>query len=551
MIRVLLADDDFLLKDMLLNTIPWKELDMEVIGFAENGQQALNLCLAEEPELLITDIRMPLMNGLEVALYLREHQLKTNVVLISGISDFEYARTALDVQALGYLLKPIRLNEIIATLKKVRESIELESNKELFLKNLTSRLEEHLPLARASFLRSLLRGKLESAETLAESLTYFHLPFRPDETVVVAVGSVDQYSSILSGYKVSEFQMIHFAISDIMTQCMQNYQAGIFIDMQENEFVLLFNRRFGSMNKITALLGDISELVRKLDRLTVSFGIGMPVFGIHAASSSYYEARKALDYRFYAGNQSIIPVDDIITPMTPTSEDLSLQLQNYRKTLFQKIKLGDILSVTSVLQSCHQLLTAESLSKEYVRGLFFELVIRAYQEFCETETDFSEIKTQFNQTSLSILQAETIQDIYLLTRDFLLAIAAHFSEKYTNRHLAIVEQIRNYIYEHRIENITLSDIAQAVYLSPSYVSAIFKKESGQTIHDYMLSLKMQEAKKLLSDTRMKIHEISEYLGYETPHYFSYSFKRYTGQTPYQYRTAANAVAGEIKADIRN
>lgn len=541
MIRVLLADDDYLLKDMLLNSIPWKELDMEVIDFVENGKQALDLCLSQKPALLITDIRMPIMNGLEVALYLREHQIKTHVVLISGISDFEYARTALDVQASGYLLKPIRVGEIIATLKKVRESIELESNREAFLNSLTTRLQDNIPLARASFLRSLLRGKPETAEKLEEKLEYFQLPFRPGESVVVVVGSVDHYASLSANYNVKDFQMIHFAIGDIISQSLQNYQAGIFIDMQENEFVLLFNRRYSSINKITPILEDIAELIKKLDHITISFGIGMPVSGIYAVSSSYYEARKALDYRFYIGNQSIIPVDDIITPTALTSEDLSQQLQTFRKLLFKKIKLGDTDSVTLTLEKYYQLLSAESLSKEYIRGLFFELIIRSYQEFCETENDQPTITTKFNQISLSVLNSETIHEIYRNTKIFLLAITEHLSEKYTNRQLALVNQIKDFIYQHRIENITLSDIAQAVYLSPSYISAIFKKEAGQTIHDYMLSLKMQEAKKLLSETHMKILEISEYLGYETPHYFSYSFKRYTGQTPGQYRQEISKV----------
>ncbi len=539
MIKVLLADDDYIVKDVLLSMIPWKELDMEVIGFVENGQQALDLCLLHKPELLVTDIRMPLLNGLEVALYLREYGLKTKVILISGIQDFDYARTALDVQASGYLLKPIRMKEVIATLKKVIETIELETNRAAYLDKIQTRLNENLPLARATFLYNLLHGTFDAGDKLSEKLEYFLLPFHPEETVVAAVGVIDNYGTIAGSRTESEMQMLNFTVRDIMEQSINNYQAGVSITTQDNEFVLIFHKEYCNIDKITELLEGIFVLAKELDNLSLSFGIGLPVDGIHSVSSSYYGALKALDYKFYVGSQSIIQIDDITAPgnfRSIMNEDSSLRLQTLQKELLRRIKLGDTAGVGCLMDEYYLVLTQpEAFSKEYIRGQFFELIIHAYRESCETESELPEISSRYNIATRAVLKAETVSDIRMHTQKMLSSIAQHFSNKYTNRHLMLTEQIKSYIEQHLSENITLNDIAQAVYMSANYICAVFKKECGQTIHEYMQELKMLEAKKLLGDTKMKVFEISESLGYETPHYFSYAFKRYTGKTPYQFR----------------
>ena len=543
MIRVLLADDDYLVKDVLQSMIPWEELGMEMIGFAEDGKQTLELCLEQKPDLLITDIRMPLLSGLEVALCLREQNQKTRVVLISGIQDFDYARTALDVQADGYLLKPIRLKEIIATLKKVRESIELESNRAAFLDKIETRLRENLPLARATFLHNLLHGTLDQEEALQEKLEYFELPFQSEETVVAAIGVLDNYGELLSSRSESQVQMVNFAVRDIMERTMDNYQAGLSFATRDNEFVLLFHREYCIPDKMAGILEAIAGLIGELDCLSISFGIGLPASGVRLACNSYNEARRALEHKFFVGNQAIIQIDDITVPTTHRTvlnEDESFRLQTLARQLLQYVKSGDTALIAGTLNDYLLILTGPgSLSREYIRGQFFELVIHAYREFCETEQELPDMAARYSAATQAILKAETVAEIRRFTQDILLAIAKHFARKYQNRHLLLVEQIKTYIQEHRTENITLNDISSAVYMSTNYICGVFKKECGQTIHDYLLDVKMQEGKRMLRETTMKVFEISDALGYETAHYFSYSFKRYTGKTPYQYRKEAS------------
>lgn len=539
MIRVLLADDDYLVKDVLQSMIPWEELDMEMVGFAGDGQQTLELCLELKPDLLITDIKMPLLSGLEVAICLRERNIKTRIVLISGIQDFDYARTALDVQADGYLLKPIRIKEIIAALKKVQESIELESNRTAFLCKIQERLRHDLPLARASFLNHLVHGTLDQEGTLLEKLEYFELPFHSEETVTAAVGSLDNYTTVTASRTQSQIQMVNFSIRDIMERTMQNYQSGVSFTTRDNEFVLLFHKEYCIPDRMAGILEGITGLIRELYDLSISFGIGLPAAGIRSVCNSFYEARKALDHKFFAGGQAMIQIDDITPPAPRRSvlkEDDSFRLRTLSRELLRAVRSGSTTLVHTALEDYICILAdPHGLSREYIRGQFFELIIHAYREFCETESELPQMFNHYTTVSQAILKAETVAEIQSLTRHMLLSLAEYFARKHKNRHLLLVEQIKTYIHEHRMENITLNDIASSVYMSANYICGIFKKECGQTIHDYLLKTKMTEARRMLRETTLKVFEISEALGYETSHYFSYCFKRYTGKTPYQYR----------------
>lgn len=540
MLRVLLADDDLLVKEVLQEAIPWEELGMEVVGLAEDGQEALDLCLSLRPDILLTDIKMPFYNGLEVAIHLMEQKLPTKVILISGVQDFDYARTALDVQAAGYILKPIQMKEVIATLRKVRDSIEVEQNREQVLYRIQEKLNENLPLAQNRFLCNLILGAIEPEEDIPEKLEYFGLPPALFGDLTVAVAELDDYSCVIRRRTEGEIQLLNFSMKDIVEQTMDNYQAGICVSTKDNELVLLFNREYSNNEKMLMVFESVSELIKELYDTTVSFGVGLRVSDIRSANSSYRGARKAMDYKFYAGNQSVIHINDLSSTSgveITAGENENKKLADARSHIIRNMRLGDEDEVLAELKTYDALLFDVShLSQEYLRGQFLELVIQAYRELCETEGEVKELFSEYSSTMQEILLAETAADIKKQTRNFLKAITAYFSTKHNTRHQVLVEQIKSYVEESYMESISLTDVANTVYMSPNYISAVFKRETGQTINEYIIEKKIEAAKELLINTKMKVLEIAERLGYETPHYFSYSFKRYTGKTPQQYRT---------------
>ncbi len=540
MITVLLADDDFLVRETLYEIVPWKELGMEVIAQAENGKQALNMCIELKPDILFTDIKMPFLNGLEVAISLQELDIKTKIVLISGIQDFNYAKTALSINAAGYILKPIQIKEIIEVLKKIRNSIDMEQNREEVYYRLKVQLEENMYLMRDKFLNNLVMDIISDQNLISEKLEYFQIPLKVNESIIIAVAEIDDYVKRVADKAESYKQFLNFSVKNIIEETLVNHQAGVCVYTNDNQFVIIFNRKFSSEEKMTVIFDEMQELLSDFNKITLSIGVGNQVSGMEALADSYNNALSALNYKFYTGKNSIIHIGDISnTQKLYQMSDFNVysNLNLMQKELLSQIKLGDTEKLSNTVEKYFAFLTEVKLfTEEYIRGVCIELIINVYQEIFKTETDVQEIFPHYLNSVQTVLKSETVFDMKQTVYQMLEHICKYFKSKYHLKHGNLVSQIKELAEKRYMENITLSDIANEVYMSPNYICSVFKKETGITINEYLIKVKMDAAKNMLKDTRMKILEIAEKLGYENPHYFSYSFKKYTGQTPQQYRT---------------
>ncbi|MDF2987830.1 MAG: hypothetical protein K0R50_3340 [Eubacterium sp.] len=539
MITVLLADDDFLVRETLFEIVPWRELGMEVIGQAENGKQALNMCIELKPDILFTDIKMPFLNGLEVAISLQELDIKTKIVLISGIQDFTYAKTALSINAAGYILKPIQIKEIIEVLKKIRNSIDMEQNREEVYYRLKLQLEENMYLMKDRFLNNLVLGIINDQNLIAEKLEFFQLPLNVNENLLIAVAEIDDYNKRVKDKAESYKQFLNFSVKNIIEEALVNHQAGVSVYTNDNQFVIIFNRKFLSEEKLALIFDEIQELLLDFNNITLSIGVGNAVSSMDALGDSYNNALNALNYKFYTGKNSIIHIGDISnTRILSQMSDFNVytNLNLMQKEILSQIKLGDTEKLLDTVEKYFSFLTEVKLfTEEYIRGVCIELIINVYQETFKTETEVQDIFPHYLNSVQTVLKSETVFEMKQTVNQMLEHVCRYYKSKYYLKHGILVSQIKVLAEKRYMENITLSDIANEVYMSPNYICSVFKKETGITINEYLIKVKMDAAKNMLKDTKMKILEIAEKLGYENPHYFSYSFKKYTGQTPQQYR----------------
>lgn len=538
MLTVVLADDDCLVTEILNDTIPWHDIGMQVVGIADHGRKALDLCLELRPDILVTDIQMPFCNGLEVAMELMEHDIPTKIVLISGVQDFNYARMALNVKAAGYILKPIQLKEVTSVLKKVRDTIEMEFQREQVVQRLTLQLSENMSLMRDKFLTNLVLDGMESNDELQDRLVYFNLPFDIARDITVAVAKIDEYEHRIRREGVERVQFFNFSIKNIIEQTLNNFQAGICFSTKDNEFVLIFGEEYGYEDKMTLIFEGIEQLLSDFEGISLSIGVGNCV-SVKTANLSYRCACNAVSYKFYTGNNSIIHINDIIDSNTiDKMSDLNhnARLNELQRLLLVEIKLGESPKVMKLFEEYYSMLSrVNQFSQEYIRGRFLELVIDAHREICETEDEVEEVNVNYMISLQSIMRRESISEIKPYASKMLICIADYYSAKYNKKHNNLVERIKRYVNQNFKENISLTEIAGEVFMSPTYICAVFKRETGQTINEYVIEMKMNDAKKLLASTKMKIMDISEDLGYENSQYFSYSFKKYLGETPQQYR----------------
>jgi two-component system response regulator YesN len=539
MLKVVLADDDFIVREILKDSINWTELGMTVSAAAADGQEALDYCLEIKPDILLADIRMPNLSGLDVTICLREHGLDTRVIFVSGIHDFDYARTAVNIHAAGYILKPIRLEEVTAALKKVHDEIEMEFNREQVLRRMKENLDENIPLTRDLFLHNLTLDILENDEDLDEKLEYLDLPFCSNAEVVAAEGEIDNYRELIRDKSERDIHLFNFTIKGFIDRVLKNYRAGGCFTLRDGVYFILFNDKYTDNYKISLVFDNIISMLSEFGGLTMSAGIGNCVNSLRLAHLSYKEADSALKSKFFTGPGSLIHFDDIAAAGAVAGEIReNTRLLKLRKMLLEQLCHGEERRLREILDEYYPSTGASGLlSREYIRGQFLELIIASYQEFCKTEGEVPEIFDGYVEAMRTILQAETVLAIENRTTAMLLKISRYFNVKYHQRTGAAVARIKNYIIKMRDHNISLADIANEAYMSPSYMCAVFKRETGQTLNEFIIEDKMNFAKDLLINTRMKIFEVAQRLGYEAPHYFSYSFKHYTGQTPQQFRSA--------------
>jgi two-component system response regulator YesN len=539
MTSVIIADDDLLVREILKKSIPWKSLGLSLLAAAENGQEALDMCQEKSPDILLADIRMPGLNGLEVAFRLLEKSVRTRVIFISGIQDFNYARSALNVQAAGYILKPIQLNEVIAALKRVRDAIEIESSREMVLRRMREKLVENIPLARDVFLRNLSLHAQRKDADLGEQLEYFNLPFKHEEEAAAAVLEIDDYHELIRDKSEDEIQLLNFTIKRFIDQVLENYQAGSGCIPRDGEYVIILNGRYSEEHKLSLIIENILELVRGYGGLSVSIGVGSRVQRLDAVHISCHEARCALSNKFFTGPGSIIHFGDITgnrAIKNKIGDEDSGRLKYLHQAIIGQMRLGSEEKITGLFEEFQAAVNgAGSLSREYIRGQFLELVITAYQEFCKTEGEVPGIFESYVGAMRRLFDVETVSEIKDQCLSMMKTVISYFREKYNERSHRSVSRIKDYIIKMRNRNISLADIANEVYMSPSYMCAVFKRETGKTVNEFIIEDKMNHAKDLLRNSRMKIFEIAEHLGYENPHYFSYSFKRFTGLTPQQVR----------------
>ncbi|RXZ81352.1 response regulator [Paenibacillaceae bacterium] len=537
MLTMILADDDYMVRDTLRAVIPWEEYGISVIAEAEHGRKALDLCLELSPDILFTDIKMPFMDGLEVAMHLKDTGSHTKIIIISGIQDFNYAKTALDVNAEGYILKPIQIADIREVIAKVVNQIDMERNMSRKIETLKQQLHENASLLREKFIRNVLLGVLSGKSEIEDKLAYFQIAIKPDEGVVASVLQLDDYASQVKYKKEADKQLTSFAIQNVIGEIIRNYEAGIVYSVHDNEFAIIFNEKSQQYDKYIEISEEVVNALHKYLKISASMGLGNRVDGLDRAYVSYQNAHLALQHRFYMGPRSIIRIEDIADVWGNQRQSTGIEyhsLLEAEQQLIGFIMLGDLQGGLDLLDSLFQSFIHADV--ETIRGFCIELISGTYRKCFVMGEQLETIVPNRNQLLASILQADHIYAMHQLVIASLTAFSNYFSSKYNQRHEGVVNKIKAIAERDYSQSLTLTDIADEIYLSVNYICAVFKRETGETINEYLTRLRVEEAKRLLRTTKLKVWEIAETLGYENHNYFSTLFKKQTGLKPQQYRS---------------
>lgn len=551
MYKLILVDDEEEVRKGIVQKIDWKKCGFEIAGEAENGREALEIVEKVVPDVILADIKMPFMDGLELSEVLRERFPSTKIVIITGFDEFEYAQKAVRLNVIEYVLKPISSEELTNILVKIKVKIDEEIAQKRNIQILKEHYRRSLPILREKFLASLITGKLNKKE-ICEKTNYYGLNLNGDE-FVVSIISIDNgvastnrirnYSQVGSNFESDEDfdnipegkELLNFSLLRICKDIVNKHNLGMAF-LYNDHIVIISVHDEGDrepvVRKSLSVLEEIRQGAQKFLGITVTAGIGMVCRDIVQIKHSYESALTALDYRLVLGGNRIICIEDL----EPQCSQKIVFDEIKERTLISCIKVGTAEDIKETVETMFKEVTDAKTSFKDYQIYLMEMLTAILKAAKGLNTDTDHILGTNCNLFIEMYKLKAINEVKNWFIEICLKIRSYISNHRHNTCKLLVKKAIDYVHNHYHESdITIDKICRYLYISPTYFSSIFKKEMKMTFINYLTHIRMEAAKELLRTTDLKSFEIAAKVGYSEPNYFSYCFKKNFGISPTQYR----------------
>jgi two-component system response regulator YesN len=529
--KLFIVDDESDVVDGITTTINWRKHGIEVCGCATNGLEALELIRVLLPDLLIVDVNMPVMDGITLLERLREEKIELEFLILSGYDEFGYAQRAINLGATDYLLKPCMPQDILTAVLKAKSIAEEQRSREKLLEHYRTRFQQNLPILKERLLLRLLEGKIKDQAGLNEEMDLYEISL-PQSDLTVVLFKLDNTAPVTDRDRLINVETSKLAMLDIVKRefVSISFRAEVFICEEYITAICSPQSCRYTMEQFTCALDKIREQIAINLGLTVTIGVGNPVNSPQELWKCYSECRSAVDTKSFLGDNRVILFNDIVlekanTPLYPFNKELDI---------INCLRTGNKEGILEKIDSFYnEISIVAKPSKEFLQKISIVFIGNIYRFCLEEKIDTQVIFAEQIKFFDDILYCETIIQLKEKICQLLCSIMDHMNEhENTNK---LIEAAIEYIKSNYADDIRLETIAQKIYITPGYLSILFKQAVGINFVDYLHQFRIQMAKKHIKDCRFKLYEISSMVGYRDEKYFSQVFKRYTGLTPKQYR----------------
>lgn len=535
MLKVLIADDEIKVSKLIQCLIHWDELGMEVIGTVNDGVKAYEMILEKQPDIVITDIRMPGMDGIELVekvLGREGADRKVFFVIISGYSQFEYAQQAVKLGVEDYLLKPIKKKELEAVLNKILSKYSATANALEEKENLQNRLQRTQQKVKNSFLSELVDNhrqailKLDQEEIYREFECRFPGEYFTHVVVHLFINTVvdddEDYSFLLP------------KIQKMMKERMEKYCSEWMSIIHNEEVVCLFNsvenKREDFIRQLYRLKVDISNIKALFPSHKVAIGVGRTVEGLEQYQESISTANAAIRNRFGRKEEFLLEEEE----QTSAEREVSYVVTTtVKRDLLKSIELVDTESFIRILYGIKEDLSALLQNGELIYGVYRELV--AVFTMGTNSWFDSQVKSAPWELMRGYQQLYGFEEVFDWLIDTCRGIMKRYEETQKNQEARPIRLAKQYINENYNKAISLESVSNHIGFNPAYFSSMFKKSTGQNFMDYVIEIRILNARNLLVQTNQDVAEIAAKVGYTDLKYFSRIFKKLTNLTPSEYR----------------
>lgn len=535
MLKLLIVDDEVFVRKGIQNTINWKEEGYEVVGEAGDGEKALEIARATRPDVVLTDIQMPKMNGLELIKALKSEFPNIKVIVLSCHNEFEYVREAMQMYgAMDYLLKlSMQPEDLIKLMQKVKDVIDSEKSENV--RDMKSTW--HINANRYHLLEKTFNELLETGTALGlDNESLFRFKSNRDSFAIVCINLDSSYSNLTRNNIYENFNLLKFSILNIVEEILCNYNfSGDVFYSKEVEFGVCISYDQTDQGTDERLLSFCSEVVFVLENvldLTASCGIGSIVSSLADLPGAYNEAKKASALRIYDGKGSVHTVKDIF-------EGKNTGCYDYMKEqiLRENIENGDFSESKKIIMLiADQILDEHNLLPSKVKHEFNEILNTFSNIVRQYEGNLSEISCEWGEEPYTALDnCISIREMKEWFGIFVDSFALYMGKIKSKRFSQEIRRAIDYINTNYFRDIKLGEIGKCVHLSEAYLSVLFKKETGEYFTDYVNCVRIEKAKSLLKTKDVNVTDIGEMVGYASLSYFSRMFKNIVGMSPAQYR----------------
>lgn len=535
MYKVLIIDDESIIRKGIKNIINWKQLDCEVCADANDGIEGIELIKRFLPEIIITDIRMPGLDGLSMIKQVKELVPNSKIIILTGYRDFDYVQEAIKCGAFDFLLKPSRIEELTAVLTRAVNEINDQRIRHMEIDRFKELFEQGIPVLREKLLYDIIYGMNTCEYEIAEKMKLYNISIKNFVLVVMEndydeKSNSSQYDKHLYQFGiVNSFEEIFEEKYEVLSIMLNSSRVG-FIIQKPDKLPL-------EIEEISEKCGYLQEVINTGFGITVTIAVSSRGVSAMELPDKMKECLGSLEYKSYIGDNSIIQYSDLNSFFR--YEDYST-LDKYQKQLLESIKSGNEGLAGVMTQNISRYVTTNKININYMKNFYYttlssinniRISVAAAVEADKKHEEGRDIASLFRLMEKS----DSAEELNSLLEEVAVRVAAKVNSFNNKSIKLILRKAIDYIHEHYSEQITLNEVAENIYVSTFYISRMFKKELGKSFVDYLNDVRIEKAKELLKDIKYKTYEVAEIVGISDPHYFSKLFKKYSGMTPSDYR----------------
>lgn len=524
--KVLIVDDNSLAAQGIAQNIPWSQLGIEVAGLFFDGQSVLAQLDKEKPDIIISDIKMPGITGLEMTRAILEKYTDIKIILISAYSDFQYAQEALRLGAFDYIEKPIDYDYLKEIVENAAKQLDQEAR---YLES----IRRSRPAMVENFFYNLIHSSPDDARHhLKDYIPYLELPLnsRYYASLVVDIENTDE---VKQQFGFEKYYMSQMALKDELASVFQNCPLT-YILLKHNRLILIIGLQVHSRaDAIRSIYDSLADLLERKTYLLLNYniGIGDLVRDIWHIQQSYENAKLALEYRFFFSQKKIFDIRDCMNK-NPLSNSWSSKQEEQLIQILCKKDPGSLKTYTEQLTE----LFLQIQDKRQIFVILYSLSNRILKFFYDINLEDQELTASITSIYQDMDSYRSCEEICLNLYRICTRICDCLTQSVNNHHHQLCQSVTKYIREHYTNpDLSLNELALHVNISNAHLSSIFKNTTGISISDAINNARIEAAQLMLRSTSYSIKEISERIGYANQYYFSSCFKKKTDMTPSSYR----------------